>query len=305
MHTRRVIELDGLTKLYGDVIGIDGLSFVVDEGEIFGLLGPNGAGKTTTVRLLLDFIRPSSGSASVFGLNPRDDGIAIRSRVGYLPGDFVTYDYMAGEDVAEYFANLRGSPRKRFGEICERFQLDPTRKIRDLSKGNRQKVGLVQAFMNDPDLLILDEPTSGLDPLLQREFQELILLEKASGKTILLSSHVLSEVEATADRVCVIRDGGAVAIDTVDNLTALHLWEVVIQFAEPPDWSEFDNLPGVEVIAVNGSQLTLQVGGQHAIDSVVKTSAAYQVSQFECQRSSLEDVVLNLYAGDQIDAECE
>ena len=305
MHTRRVIELDGLTKLYGDVIGIDGLSFVVDEGEIFGLLGPNGAGKTTTVRLLLDFIRPSSGSASVFGLNPRDDGIAIRSRVGYLPGDFVTYDYMTGEDVAEYFANLRGSPRKRFGEICERFQLDPTRKIRDLSKGNRQKVGLVQAFMNDPDLLILDEPTSGLDPLLQREFQELILLEKASGKTILLSSHVLSEVEATADRVCVIRDGGAVAIDTVDNLTALNSWEVVIQFAEPPDWSEFDNLPGVEVIAVNGSQLTLQVGGQHAIDSVIKTSAAYQVSQFESQRSRLEDVVLNLYAGDQIDAECE
>lgn len=305
MRTRRVIELDGLTKRYGDVIGIDRLSFVVDEGEIFGLLGPNGAGKTTTVRLLLDFIRPSAGSASVFGLNPRDDGIAIRSRVGYLPGDFVTYDYMTGENVAEYFANLRGTPRKRFGEICERFQLDPTRKIRDLSKGNRQKVGLVQAFMNDPDLLILDEPTSGLDPLLQKEFQELILSEKSMGKTVLLSSHVLSEVEATADRVCIIRDGGTVAIDTVDNLTALNTWEVLIQFADLPDWTDFEHLAGVDVVAVDGFQLKLQVGGQHAIDAVIKASAAYQVTRFESERSSLEDVVLNLYAGDELDAEDE
>ena len=299
MDTRRVIELDRLTKRYGDVIGIDGLSFVVDEGEIFGLLGPNGAGKTTTVRILLDFIRPSSGAATVFGLDPRSDGIAVRNRVGYLPGDFVTYDYMTGEQVAQYFANLRGSPHNRFGEICERFQLDPARRIKELSKGNRQKVGLVQAFMNDPDLLILDEPTSGLDPLLQKEFQELILSEKARGKTVLLSSHVLSEIEATADRVCVIRDGRAVAIDSVDNLTALNAWEVVIQFAGSPDLSVFKELEHVNVVAVDDGHLKLQVGGQDAIDAVIKASARYHVSRFESQRSSLEDVVLNFYAGDE------
>lgn len=299
MHSRHVIELDRLTKRYGDVVGIDGLSFAVDEGEIFGLLGPNGAGKTTTVRLLLDFIRPSAGSASVFGLNPRADGTAIRSRVGYLPGDFVTYGYMTAEDVAHYFASLRGSLRNRFGEICERFQLDPTRKIRELSKGNRQKVGLVQAFMNDPDLLILDEPTSGLDPLLQKEFQELILSERSEGKTVLLSSHVLSEVEATADRVCIIRDGTAVAVDTVDGLTALNSWEIVIQFAELPNAADYEQIHGVGVVNVEGNHLTLQVEGEHAIDAVIKASAEYKISRFESQRSSLEDVVLNLYSDEQ------
>lgn len=300
VHSTHVIELDRLTKRYGDVVGIEGLSFAVDEGEIFGLLGPNGTGKTTTVRLLLDFIRPSAGTASVFGLNPRADGTAIRSRVGYLPGDFVTYGYMTAEDVAHYFASLRGTPRKRFGEVCERFQLDPTRKISELSKGNRQKVGLVQAFMNDPDLLILDEPTSGLDPLLQKEFQDLILSERSEGKTVLLSSHVLSEVEATADRVCVIRDGTAVAIDSVVGLTALHSWEVVIQFAELHDVADYEQISGVEVVNFEGNRLTLQVEGEHAIDAVIKASAGYEVSRFESQRSSLEDVVLNLYSDEQV-----
>ena len=296
MQNKPVIELNRLTKRYGDVVGIDGLTFSINEGEIFGLLGPNGAGKTTTVRLLLDFIRPSSGYATVFGMHPRRDGLKIRSRVGYLPGDFVTYNYMTADGVAEYFANLRGSPRGRFGEICERFGLDPTRRIRELSKGNRQKVGLVQAFMNDPDLLILDEPTSGLDPFLQKEFQELILEERDAGKTVLLSSHVLSEVEATADRVCIIRDGNSVALDTVDNLTALNTWEVEIDFADSPLVDEFDRLPGVDVVSAESRHLKLHVGGQRAIDGVIKLASTYEVERFESQRSSLEDVVLTLYS---------
>lgn len=301
MQNRPVIELDRLTKRYGDVVGIDGLTFSINEGEIFGLLGPNGAGKTTTVRLLLDFIRPSSGAASVFGLHPRRDGLTIRSRVGYLPGDFFTYDYMTADAVAVYFANLRGSPRARFGEICERFGLDPTRKIRELSKGNRQKVGLVQAFMNDPDLLILDEPTSGLDPFLQKEFQELILEERNSGKTVLLSSHVLSEVEATADRVCIIRDGKSVALDTVENLTALNTWEVEIDFAvDPSAIGDFDRLPGVDVLASESRHIKLHVGGQRAIDGVIKLASTYEVERFESQRSSLEDVVLTLYSDAEV-----
>ena len=296
MNSVPVIKLDRLTKRYGDVTGIQDLDFDVHEGEIFGLLGPNGAGKTTTVRLLLDFIRPTSGSASVFGMDPRRDGIAIRSRVGYLPGDFVTYNYMTADDVASYFSNLRGVPRTRFAEMCERFELDPTRKIKELSKGNRQKVGLVQAFMNDPDLLILDEPTSGLDPLLQKEFQELIIEARNSGKTVLLSSHVLSEVEATADRVCVIRNGKSVAINTVSGLTALNTWSVEIEFADTASASEFDALADVHVVHAGDRELRLNVAGAGAIDGVIKAASKHDVVRFESQRSTLEDVVLTLYS---------
>ena len=299
MKNAAVIKLDRLTKRYGDVTGIQDLEFEVYEGEIFGLLGPNGAGKTTTVRLLLDFIRPTSGSATVFGMDPRRDGIAIRGRVGYLPGDFVTYNYMTADDVASYFSGLRGKPRQRFTEMCERFELDPTRKIKELSKGNRQKVGLVQAFMNDPDLLILDEPTSGLDPLLQKEFQDLIIDERNNGKTVLLSSHVLSEVEATADRVCIIRNGESVAINTVSSLTALNTWSVEIEFTDPTSASEFDALAGVHVDDARGRILRLNVAGEGAIDGVIKVASRRDVVRFESQRSTLEDVVLTLYADDE------
>ncbi|MYK60767.1 MAG: ATP-binding cassette domain-containing protein, partial [Chloroflexi bacterium] len=190
-----VIKLENLTKHYGEIVGIQDLSLEVTEGEVFGLLGPNGAGKTTTIRLILDFIRPTSGKAAVFGLSPRSDGTDIRRRVGYLPGDFVTYDHMTGATVTEYFTHLRGAGPVKLGALCERYKLDISRKIGQLSKGNKQKIGLVQAFMNDPDLLILDEPTAGLDPLLQYEFQKMIHEEKAQGKTIFMSSHLMSEVE--------------------------------------------------------------------------------------------------------------
>ena len=298
MNNPPVVKIDRLTKRYGDVTGIQDLEFDVREGEIFGLLGPNGAGKTTTVRLLLDFIRPTSGRATVFGLDPRRDGIAIRGRVGYLPGDFVTYNYMTADDVASYFTGLRGAPRRRFAEMCERFELDPTRKIKELSKGNRQKVGLAQAFMNDPDLLILDEPTSGLDPLLQKEFQDLINEERSRGKTVLLSSHVLSEVEATADRVCVIRDGKSVAINTVSNLTALNTWSVEVEFADVSSASEFEALADVQVVDVENETVRLNVAGEGAIDGVIKVASRHEVVRFESQRSTLEDVVLTLYADD-------
>ena len=293
-----MIELDRLTKRYGDVTGIDGLSFTVEEGEIFGLLGPNGAGKTTTVRLLLDFIRPTSGTATVFGLDPRGDGIEIRRRIGYLPGDFVTYNYMTADAVTTYFTSLRGAPRERFGELCERFELDPTRRIKELSKGNRQKVGLVQAFMNEPDLLILDEPTSGLDPLLQREFQELILEERGRGKTVLLSSHVLSEVEATADRVCIIRDGAAVSLDTVSNMMALNTWVVEIDFGGDSSVDDFAGIPGVQVTESKPRSVALAVSGGEAIDAVIKQASRREVVRFESHRSTLEDVVLTLYESD-------
>lgn len=301
MSANHVIHLENLTKHYGEVVGIQGLSLDVGEGEVFGLLGPNGAGKTTTIRLILDFIRPTSGHVSVFGLSPRSDGITIRQRVGYLPGDFVTYNYMTGTAVIEYFTNMRGSKPIKFDTLCERFDLDPTRKIAELSKGNRQKVGLVQAFMNDPDLLILDEPTSGLDPLLQHEFQEMLQEEKETGKTIFLSSHVMSEVEATCDRVCIIREGELVKIGTIDDLTGLSLWTVKIVFVESVANDVFEDLTGVAITNFDDRSFTLSVSGEGAMDSVIKVASRHSVATFESEHASLEDAFLQYYSADGSD----
>ncbi len=294
-----VIKLENLTKHYGDIVGIQDLSLEVKEGEVFGLLGPNGAGKTTTIRLILDFIRPTSGKISVFGHSPRTDGITIRKRVGYLPGDFTTYNYMTGATVTEYFTNLRGKEPVKLGVLCERFSLDLSRKIQELSKGNRQKIGLVQAFMNDPDLLILDEPTSGLDPLLQHEFQEMLREEQEQGKTIFLSSHVMSEVEATCDRVCIIREGELVRIGTIDDLTGLSLWTAKISFVEPVANSLFDGLVGVTVNDSAERSFALSVSGDGAMDSVVKAASKHRVATFESEHASLEDAFLQYYSGDE------
>ena len=296
-----VIKLENLTKHYGDIVGIQDLSLEVEEGEVFGLLGPNGAGKTTTIRLILDFIRPTSGKATVFDMSPRDDGINIRRRVGYLPGDFVTYNHMTGATVTDYFAKLRGTDPVKLEALCERYKLDLSRKIGQLSKGNKQKIGLVQAFMNDPDLLILDEPTAGLDPLLQHEFQEMLHEEKEQGKTVFMSSHVMSEVEATCDRVGIIRDGELVTLDTVSHLTELSLWTVKVVFAESVTPDIFNNLQGVAVNDSGDSFFTLSVSGEGAMDSVIKTASNYPVATFESEHASLEDAFLKYYSGDGLE----
>ena len=297
------IKLENLTKHYGDIVGIQDLSLEVTEGEVFGLLGPNGAGKTTTIRLILDFIRPTSGKATIFGLSPRSDGIDIRRRVGYLPGDFVTYEHMIGATVTEYFTNLRGADPVKLEALCERYQLDLSRKIGQLSKGNKQKIGLVQAFMNDPDLLILDEPTAGLDPLLQYEFQKMVHEEKAQGKTIFMSSHVMSEVEATCDRVGIIREGELVTIDTVSHLTELSLWTAKIIFTDPVPTNTFDNLPGITITeTADNRTFTLSISGEGAMDTLIKTAAQTAINNpvqtFESQHASLEDAFLKYYSGE-------
>ena len=293
-----VIELENLTKHYGDIVGIEDLSLEVSEGEVFGLLGPNGAGKTTTIRLILDFIRPTSGKVSVFGQSPRTDGLRIRQRVGYLPGDFITYNHMTGGTVTEYFTRLRHSEPVKLEALCDRFKLDLSRKIRELSKGNKQKIGLVQAFMNDPDLLILDEPTAGLDPLLQHEFQEMLHEEKQEGKTIFMSSHDMSEAEATCDRVGIIRDGELVTVDTVSHLTELSLWTVEIAFAEAVNERVFDGLQGVNVSSSTDHTFTLSVSGEGSMDSVIKTASKYRVASFQSEHASLEDAFLQYYSAD-------
>ena len=293
-----VIKLENLTKHYGDIVGIQDLSLEVEEGEVFGLLGPNGAGKTTTIRLILDFIRPTSGKATVFEMSPRDDGIDIRRRVGYLPGDFVTYNHMTGATVTDYFTNLRGTDPVKLEALCERYKLDLSRKIGQLSKGNKQKIGLVQAFMNNPDLLILDEPTAGLDPLLQHEFQEMLREEREQGKTVFMSSHVMSEVEATCDRVGIIRDGELVTLDTVSHLTELSLWTAKVAFTEPVADDIFNNLQGVTVNDFEDASFTLSVSGEGAMDSVIKIASNYSVATFESEHASLEDAFLKYYSDD-------
>ena len=203
-----VIEVDGLTKHYGSVVGIQDVSFTVQRGEVFGFLGPNGAGKTTTIRTLLDEIRPTEGRASILGLDTHAKAVEIRRHLGYIPGDLALYPNLTGRDTLTYFANLRGGVDWSYvNELAERLNANLSRKVGNLSSGNRQKVGLIQAFMNRPDVLIMDEPSSGLDPLIQREFQNMVREVAADGRTVFLSSHTLSEVQRVAERVGIIRQG--------------------------------------------------------------------------------------------------
>ncbi|HET8682064.1 MAG TPA: ABC transporter ATP-binding protein, partial [Micromonosporaceae bacterium] len=213
------IRTEGLVKTYGRNRGLAGLDLAVRTGEVYGFLGPNGAGKTTTIRLLLDLIRPTAGRARVLGLDPRADGVTLRRRVGYLAGDFLVNGRQTARELLTYLGNLRGGvPRAAVDALAERLDLDTTRQIAALSRGNRQKVGLVQAFMHSPELLVLDEPTVGLDPLLQQEFVAMVREARAAGQTVFMSSHVMSEVQQTADRVGIIREGRLVAVEQVEQL---------------------------------------------------------------------------------------
>ena len=232
--TATAIRAERLTKLYGKARGVLDLSFAVDTGEVFGFLGPNGAGKTTTIRLILDLIRPTRGRVEVFGADPRRDA-ALRRRIGYLPGDLRLYDRLTARELCTYFAHLRGLRRLgRAEEYAARLELPLDRPTGSLSKGNRQKVGLVQAFMHEPDLLVLDEPTAGLDPLIQQTFYTLVADARSAGATIFLSSHVLPEVQHVADRVALIREGRLVLVASVDELRARAFARVEATFASLP-----------------------------------------------------------------------
>ena len=229
-----VIETERLTKFYGPHRGIVDVDLSVDEGEVYGFLGPNGAGKTTTIRLLLDLLRPTSGRALVFGIETTSDPVAIHRRIGYLPGEFALFDRLTGAQVIEYFGNLRDGVDPAYqAELVARFDLDPSRRFREYSKGNKQKVGLVIALQHRPDLLVLDEPTSGLDPLVQQTFFELLRETVSEGRTAFLSSHILGEVEKTCDRVAIIRDGRIVTVDRVQALRGLAHHEVELRFETP------------------------------------------------------------------------
>ena len=291
-----MIETAGLTKDYGSGRGLFGLDLEIRQGEVFGFLGPNGAGKSTTLRLLLDLIRPTSGSARLLGLDARRESVAIRRRVGFLPGDLALYPKLTGSAVLRYLAQLRGGVNPRvLDSLVERFDADLDRPIHQLSTGNRQKLGLIQAFMHEPELLILDEPISGLDPLVQQSFHALLAEVSAQGRTVFLSSHTLSEVERVTHRLAILRRGRLVVVDSLENLRKVALQRLEIEFAVPVAAEAFRTLPGVANVQADGNTITVSFEG--AADAVVKAAAAYEVRAIRPREDNLEEIFLRYYQG--------
>lgn len=292
-----VIETDRLTKSYGQTRGIEDVSMTVEIGEVFGFLGPNGAGKTTTIRTLLDLMHPTSGSARLFGLDSRRESLAIRTRLGNLPGDFSYDPRVSGRELVSFLAELRGvRGAGRAAQLADRFRADLGRPLGELSRGGRQKIGLIQAFFHSPELVILDEPTGGLDPLMQEEFLELIREERERGTSVFLSSHELDEVQRACDRVGIIRDGRLVAVEEVAELTGRAYRHVSVEFDAPLDASEFRQLPGVSGLVATPTRLSFKVEGN--LDAVVKAAARHGVLDIEVTQPTLEEVFLTYYSKD-------
>lgn len=288
------IRAEGLRKFYGSRRGVDGLDLEVHTGEIYGFLGPNGAGKTTTIRLLLDLIRPNGGQVSVFGEQPRLGGATLRRRIGYLPADFIVDGGQNSRQLLGHLAHLRGGvARTRIEQLAERLELDLSVRIGSLSRGNRQKVGVIQAFMHEPELLILDEPTSGLDPLLQQTFLAMTREARAAGQTVFMSSHVLSEVQHSADRVGIIRDGRMVAVEAVETLRRHAIRRVEVHFDEPVAAEDFIGLTGVTDVTVDGPALLCRLVGR--ADPLIKAAARYPVESIVIEEPDLEELFLTYY----------
>jgi ABC-2 type transport system ATP-binding protein len=290
------IETKRLTKTYdGQVRALVDLDLRVERGEVFGYLGPNGAGKSTTIRLLLDLIHPTSGRAAIFGLDTRSSGVDARRRLGYLPGDLRLADSLTAHEQLASLTRLRGTVDQALrDELCARFEVVLDRPIRHLSKGNRQKIGLVQAFMHRPELVVLDEPTSGLDPLLQAEARALMRETAADGRTVFLSSHTLDEVQEAADRVGIVRAGRLVDVDAVENLRERSLRHVVVRFAEPVAEIELSGLDGVRVAGIDGNVVRLSAP-ETAMDALVKAVARHRIVDLVSEPADLEEIFLELY----------
>ena len=288
------IETDGLSKFYGGHRGIEEVTMAVEPGEVFGFLGPNGAGKTTTIRTLLDLLHPTAGSARIFGLDSQRDSVAIHSRLGNLPGDFGYGKLATGWEAVSLLARLRAlDDLGRAKTLAERFRADLDRPLGKLSRGNRQKIGLILALFHEPELLILDEPTSGLDPLMQEEFMELLREERKRGCAIFLSSHELDEVERVCDRVGIIREGRLIAVERVADLLDRTPRRVSVEFAEDVSLDELRACQGVEDVQADGRRVAFRLRGSP--DPVLKMLAQHRVSDLEFERPSLEEVFLTYY----------
>jgi len=283
-----VIETKNLTKYYGKIKGVEDLTFTVKKGEIFGFLGPNGAGKTTTIRTLLGYLHPTKGEAFIFGKNINENIVEIKTNVGYIPGDLNLYGHLTGKQFLDYFASLRRRDMTLLGDLLEIFEVPLERKIKGYSKGMKQKLGIIQAFMDDPTLVIMDEPTSSLDPLLQQKFYEFLNKQKKKGKTMFFSSHVLSEVDKICDRVGIIRDGRLVTLEDVESLKRkrgkkikLKIKEKMETFKGPKDMKIKDGW--IEFIALDD------------IDHWIKKLAQYTILDLEINEFSMEDIFIHYY----------
>ncbi|MBO1415894.1 ABC transporter ATP-binding protein [Streptomyces sp. FH025] len=300
--TDAAVEAIGLVKRYGNArtgkAALVGLDLTVQRGEVFGFLGPNGAGKTTLIRLLLDLIRPTSGTLRVLGADPRDNA-RTRGRIGYLAGDFRIDGRQTGREALTYLGDLRGGvPAARINELAERLDLDLNRRISALSKGNRQKVGVVQAFMHTPELLVLDEPTSGLDPFLQQRFVEMVQEAGANGQTVFMSSHVMSEVQQTCRRVGIIREGELVTVADVEKLRQSAHRTIEIAFRDRVSAETFEALPQLQNVSVTdapdgGSVLHAILTGSP--DALLKTAARFEVTSLLAQEPELEEIFFTCY----------
>jgi ABC-2 type transport system ATP-binding protein len=293
MSAPAAIETDGLSKLYPGGHGIAEVTMTVAVGEVFGFLGPNGAGKTTTIRTLLDVVHPTGGSARIFGLDSRRESVAIRGRLGNLPGDFGFGREATGRRALDLLARLRGAPSERADELAERFRADLGRPLGELSRGNRQKVGLILATFHRPELLILDEPTGGLDPMMQEEFLALVGEERERGATVFLSSHELDEVERICDRVGMVRDGRLIAVERVPDLLGRARRKVTVRFAEKSGVGDLSRIAGVTDLEPGEDEVTFRFAGD--VDPVLKALAAHHVTDLEVSRPTLEEVFLGYY----------
>ena len=296
MERNAAIVTEGLTKSYGRVRALRGVDLEVRAGEVFGFLGPNGAGKTTTIRCLLDLIRPDTGTVRVLGFDPQKDPVAVRARVGYLPGELHFDENMTVEGALRYLNSLRNGKGdwSYVRQLADRLGLSLRSAIKNLSKGNKQKVGLVQALMHRPELLMLDEPTFGLDPLIQQEVLRLIGEARLAGTTVFFSSHILSEVQEIAERVGIIRNGVVVEVAETASLINRSIRRVRIRFLREVDPSPLAQVPGVQMLSRDdGTSLLLQVSGE--MDELIKALSRYPVGDFESERPSLEEIFLAYY----------
>ena len=296
------IQVVDITKRFGGTLALDGISFTVPRGCVFGVIGPNGAGKTTTMRALLDIIRPTSGHARVLGTDSRNAGPELRRRIGYLPGELILQGRISGRRLLQHYADISGPvPRGRIEDLAERFDLDLDRPVRKLSKGNRQKLGIVQAFMHQPELLVLDEPTGGLDPLMQQEFLRLVKETRDAGQTVFLSSHVISEIQQAADEVAILRDGRIVTIASVEELrtTAIrHLRMMATGVGVAALTARLERLDGVgslecTVTATGGTEATATLAGD--IQPFIQAISTLQLTDLVLEEPDLEESVLKLY----------
>ena len=304
MASATVIETRELSKAYGSgstqTMALQNLNLSVHQGEIFGYLGPNGAGKTTTIRMLLDLIRPSKGSAAIFGMDTREQSVEIHRRIGFLPGELSLWDGRTGMQVIHYVASVHGDTKgimKHADELAERLQLDTSKRVRDLSSGNKRKLGLILAMMHSPDLLILDEPTNGLDPLMQQTFHEMMDEFRAKGKTVFLSSHILSEVQAICDRAGILRDGDLKAVESIEKLMKVEFHWVDVQFRDAlPEGlaRRLQQSSALSQVDVNGSRVKMRLSGD--FDPLLRMLSGGYVKELRVEEPSLEEIFLAYYS---------